>query len=156
MFPQTAPAVQAAYCLVNLWIISGEFPLNCGNTADSSWLFCGEQTEARCSPGPALHFACSLFPGPHQCTVCPSPCPRRSPLCSSSVILALLQTHSTDILKNSGIHPQYGFLLIIAFCLWRLHLFIDFAIQWLFAELSFPPPLYISVKASNNTHPDFL
>lgn len=116
--------VQAAYCLVNLWIISGEFPLNCSSAADSSWLSSGEQAEARCSPGPALHFAWSLFPGPHQYTVRLSLCPRRSPLCSSSVILALLQTHSTDILKNSGIHPQYGFLLIIAFRLWRLHLLL--------------------------------
>lgn len=40
------------------------------------------------------------------------------------VISALLQTHTGDILKNYGIHPQYRFLLIIAFCLWRLHILL--------------------------------
>lgn len=107
-------AIQAPYCLVNLWILSGRFPLDSSSTADSSWLFCREQAGADCGSGQSLLFAWSLRPGPHQHRVRLSLCPCRSPLCSSSVIPALLQTCSTDIFKNSGIHPQYGFLLIIA------------------------------------------
>lgn len=142
MFPQIAPAaifaIQGAYCLVNLWILSGWFPLDTSSTADSSWLFCREQAEAECSVGLVMHFAWSLCPGPHQHRVCLSLCPCHSPPCSSSVIPALLQTHCTDILKNSGIHPQYGFLLIIAFCLWRLHVLLTLQSPWLFAQLFLP------------------
>lgn len=152
MFPQIAPAaifaIQGAYCLVNLWILSGWFPLDTSSTADSSWLFCREQAEAECSVGLVMHFAWSLCPGPHQHRVCLSLCPCHSPPCSSSVIPALLQTHSTDILKNSGIHPQYGFLLIIAFCLWRLHVLLTLQSPWLFAQLFLP--LCISEKSGNN------
>lgn len=146
-------AIQSAYCLVNLWILSGRLPLDCSSTADSSWLSCREQAEAECSPGPALHFARSLCPGPHQHIVRLSSCPCHSPPCSSSVVPALLQTHSTDILKNSGIHPQYGFLLIIAFCLWRLHVLLTLQSHD-YLHSSFPP-LCISPKSSNNIHSGF-
>ena len=75
----------------------------------------------RCSlPGLHVQDLISTESAYHPCLRCPA-C---SPPCSSSVIPALLQTHWADILKNSGIHPQYGFLLIIAFCLCRLHVLL--------------------------------
>ncbi|KAF3854776.1 hypothetical protein F7725_022831 [Dissostichus mawsoni] len=43
-----------------------------------------EQAEAECSPGPALNFAWSLCPGPHQRRVRLSSCPCHSPPYSSS------------------------------------------------------------------------
>lgn len=72
----------------------------------------------------ALHSAFAQCPGPHLLGLGPSSCPQRSPLALHLSSLPFCKHTPLTFGKNSGIHPQYGFWLIIAFCLWRLHILL--------------------------------
>lgn len=142
-------ATQATYCLVNLWILSGQFPLDSSSTATPL----GFPVGSRLRQSALLARRCTL---PGLCVQdlisTESACP-----CVSATHLPALHLSFLPFCKHTPLTfwKILAFTLNIDFCWLWLSVCEDCTYYWLCDPMTICtafPPLCISVKSSNNIH----